>query len=155
MQSLQKESPKYCPFCGYKFLQGQDSTQGLYNCRQCGQSYLIHPFADPVVDSAEIWMDIPGFYGVYQVSSHLRVRSLDRISSANRRLTGKMMHTYRKGSGGEIYIALSRRGRQKEYNVRTLYENAKTGDEKTGFASGDCTLRKQANKRGEGNLCLK
>lgn len=39
----------------------------------------------------EIWRDIKGYEGLYQVSSFGRVRSLDRLDGANRRLTGKIL----------------------------------------------------------------
>ena len=116
MQIKHNEKLQYCPFCGYKFLDDQDSTHNLYNCRQCGRSFLVHQFADPIADTEETWMDIPGFQGTYQISNHLRVRSLNRTSSANRRLSGKIMSTYRKGHGQEIYVALCKEGRQKLFH---------------------------------------
>lgn len=39
----------------------------------------------------EIWKDIEGYEGIYQVSSFGNVRSLDRIDSVNRRIKGKIM----------------------------------------------------------------
>lgn len=35
--------------------------------------------ADPITTPIEEWRDIPGYEGLYQVSDHGRVRSLDRI----------------------------------------------------------------------------
>lgn len=39
----------------------------------------------------EIWKDIEGYEGIYQVSSFGNIRSLDRIDSVNRRIKGKIM----------------------------------------------------------------
>jgi hypothetical protein len=42
----------------------------------------------------EIWKTIPGYEGVYEVSNHARVRSLNRICCyTNRRLMGKVLAT--------------------------------------------------------------
>lgn len=39
----------------------------------------------------EIWKDIPGYEGIYEVSNQGRVRSLDRIDFGGRRLKGRML----------------------------------------------------------------
>lgn len=47
----------------------------------------------------EIWKDIPGYEGYYQVSNIGRVRSLDRYDIIGRRIKGKFIafHTHHKG----------------------------------------------------------
>lgn len=53
----------------------------------------------------EIWIDIEGFEGLYQVSNLGRVRSLDRLDGANRRLTGKILKGG-KHNGGYLRVTL-------------------------------------------------
>lgn len=47
----------------------------------------------------EIWKDIKGYEGIYQVSSEGRVRSLDRIDSNNHPLKGIILKPYISNSG--------------------------------------------------------
>lgn len=47
----------------------------------------------------EIWKDIKGYEGIYQVSSLGRVRSLDRIDSNNHPLKGVILKPYISNSG--------------------------------------------------------
>lgn len=54
----------------------------------------------------EIWKDIDGHFGIYQISNFGRIKSLDRISPQGNRLTGKIKHTYDNGNGYE-YVDLS------------------------------------------------
>ncbi|WP_235808608.1 NUMOD4 domain-containing protein, partial [Lacticaseibacillus paracasei] len=42
------------------------------------------------MNSTEIWKDIEGFEGLYQVSNMGRVRSLERVDAQGRRLKGKV-----------------------------------------------------------------
>lgn len=123
MQNKNKEKGAgYCPFCGHQLLE-PGGEEAICSCYVCGNTYLIHTFPDNQYASKEDWYDIPGFLGIYQVSSHLRIRSLDRVSANGRRLTGRLMTTYPKNN--EVYIALSKNCRQKEYNVQTLLTKAK------------------------------
>ena len=48
-------------------------------------------------ESEEIWKDIEGYEGIYQVSNLGRVRSLDRIVPALCRQTGTIVDYHRKG----------------------------------------------------------
>ena len=43
------------------------------------------------MQSTEKWLAVPGYEGSYEVSSHGRVRSLDRIDSAQRRLRERIL----------------------------------------------------------------
>ena len=47
----------------------------------------------------EIWKDIKGYEGIYQVSSEGRVRSLDRIDNNNHPLKGVILKPYISNSG--------------------------------------------------------
>lgn len=41
--------------------------------------------------SAETWRPMPGWAGVYEVSDHGRVRSLDRVSASGKRVAGRIL----------------------------------------------------------------
>jgi len=43
------------------------------------------------IKASEEWKDVVGYEGIYQVSTHGNVRSLDRVSNRGRRLKGKNM----------------------------------------------------------------
>ena len=66
----------------------------------------------------EIWKDIPGYEGRYQVSSFGRVRSLDRIDDENHFRKGQIMKT--KLLRGYVRVALRDGKKQKEYQVHRL-----------------------------------
>ena len=50
-------------------------------------------------ENTEIWKDIKGYEGIYQVSNLGRVRSLDRIDSNNHPLNGVILKPYISNSG--------------------------------------------------------
>ena len=141
-QEFKNSRPRYCPFCGH-LLQDQGKEE-ICSCHICGNTYLVHPFQDNQYSGQEEWYDIAGFLGIYQVSSHLRVRSLDRISASGRRLSGRLMSTYPKKN--ELYVALCKNGRQKEYNVQSLLSKAKQEKRRLGGQStaraGPCSSEK-------------
>ena len=62
----------------------------------------------------EIWKDIPGCEGYYQVSNIGRVRSLDRfiIDCFGRKIfkQGKILKQYRRGKGMRFSVILSKNG---------------------------------------------
>ena len=72
----------------------------------------------------EIWKDIAGYDGLYQVSSFGRVKSLDRIDSENHFRKGQIMkQKMTKGPGrgvGYMRVGLRNGKRQKEYLVHRL-----------------------------------
>lgn len=76
----------------------------------------------------EIWKDIQGYEGKYQVSNFGRVRSLDRIDAENHFRKGQIMKIkYTTGPGrGEGYarVALRNGSSQKEYQVHRLVATA-------------------------------
>jgi NUMOD4 motif/HNH endonuclease len=70
----------------------------------------------------EIWKDIVGYEGLYQVSNHGRVRSLDREIAWKgtwRFYKGKVMKQ-RKDKDGYLTIQLYKNGNRKDYFVHRL-----------------------------------
>lgn len=70
----------------------------------------------------EIWKDIPGYEGKYQVSSFGRVRSLDRIDDENHFRKGQIMKT--KLLRGYVRVPLRDGKKQKDYQVHRLVASA-------------------------------
>lgn len=66
----------------------------------------------------EIWKDIVGYEGLYQVSNFGRVKSLDRIDAENHFRVGQIMK--QKYLRGYAQVALRNGKRQKEYRVHRL-----------------------------------
>lgn len=69
--------------------------------------------ADPDY-STEIWKPIPGFHGLYEVSSHGRVKTLHP-----RFKPGRIMKA-RNSRGGYLIVGLMREGFQRTYSVHRL-----------------------------------
>ena len=59
----------------------------------------------------EIWKDIKGYEGIYQVSSLGRIRSLDRLDNKGRITHGRILKNKHDG-GGYCMVALSKEGKQ-------------------------------------------
>lgn len=115
------KTPQYCPYCGYDYL--LPHKNGSVFCPKCQNHFGIRseqPYADY---AEEVWYDIQGYIGRYQVSNYLRVRSKDRERSDGRKITGKMTAVYLKKN--ELYTCLYKDGRCKEYNVKKLYYAAR------------------------------
>ena len=83
----------------------------------------------------EIWKDIEGYEGIYQVSNLGRVRSLDRLvpATCNLSKTGKIVNYLRKGvikkqhiagKSGYQYVGLSIGDKPKYYSVHRLVAKA-------------------------------
>lgn len=71
----------------------------------------------------EVWKDIKGFEGLYQVSNQGVVRSLDRVNCYGRTvkgLTRKMV----KNKNGYLYVSLRKNGVAKNYSVHRLVADA-------------------------------
>ena len=71
----------------------------------------------------EIWRNIEGYEGLYQVSNIGRVRSLDRYDNRGRKRKGQI----KKGSVnkyGYLLIGLKKNGKQKTYGVHRLVASA-------------------------------
>lgn len=76
----------------------------------------------------EIWKDIKGYEGMYQVSSEGRVKSLERIitdKNGHKRTThGKIIKTRWLSKNNYLKVDLSRNGHYKEHYVHQLVANA-------------------------------
>lgn len=71
------------------------------------------------MNNEEIWKDIIGYEGLYQVSSLGRVRSLDRYDSNNHFLKGRILKLSANGKG-YLKVALNSNGKAKTYSVHRL-----------------------------------
>lgn len=73
--------------------------------------------------SGEVWKDIPGYEGLYQVSNIGNVKSLSRIVRANtcgvRTIPEKVL-TPCKGSTGYLIVVLCKNGKHKSINIHRL-----------------------------------
>jgi hypothetical protein len=72
---------------------------------------------------SEIWKDIPGYEGYYQVSNEGRVKSLDRTISRlgkDRFIKGKLFSLSVSGSNPYYSVSLSKKGVIKKFRVHTL-----------------------------------
>lgn len=67
----------------------------------------------------EIWKDIQGFEGMYQISNLGKVRSLDRKSENGKTLRGKIRTLVRSGKG-YLGVGLRSDGKQVRYYVHRL-----------------------------------
>ena len=67
----------------------------------------------------EIWKDVLGYEGAYQVSNLGRVKSLPRLSSIGRLLKEKTMKL-RKKNNGYLSVGLHKNNKQKTYTVHRL-----------------------------------
>jgi hypothetical protein len=69
----------------------------------------------------EIWKDIPNYEGLYQVSNLGRVKSLDRIDAAGRKLKSKVFKIDKNISGsGYQFCALSKGGKVRQRYIHQL-----------------------------------
>lgn len=71
----------------------------------------------------EVWRDVAGYEGLYEVSSLGHVRSLDRIGSNGRHLKEKKLKP-RKNSRGYLYVNLYRKGKGKTMIIHRLVSKA-------------------------------
>ena len=72
-----------------------------------------------MVSTQEIWKDVPGFEGFYQVSNIGRVRSLDRVKCDGIRMKGRIMKSRLDSCGYEM-VGLSKDGSHKSQSVHRL-----------------------------------
>lgn len=68
----------------------------------------------------EVWKDVRGYEGLYQVSDQGRVRSLDRINSAGKRTRGTIRKQTKNVKNGYLYVGLSKNGKSTNYSVHRL-----------------------------------
>lgn len=76
----------------------------------------------------EVWKEIFGYEGLYQVSNMGRVRSLDRVVIKNNgietRLMGKILTQQIDASGRYWMVTLSKGGKERSYRTHTLVAKA-------------------------------
>lgn len=77
----------------------------------------------------EVWKDIEGFEGLYQVSDHGRVRSLDRVVNCAagkgwRIFPGKVLSTFDNNCGGYLGVRLSKNNKARLHYVHKLVAQA-------------------------------
>ena len=71
----------------------------------------------------EIWKDIKGYEGLYQVSSLGRIKSLERVDSNNHRVHERILKL-RHNEHGYYECALCKEGKQKKLKVHRLVADA-------------------------------
>lgn len=67
----------------------------------------------------EVWKDIKGYEGHYQVSGFGRVKSVERVSSRGNHLHEKVMKTCT-DPGGYHFVSLWKHGKKKNFKVHRL-----------------------------------
>ena len=76
------------------------------------------------MEEKEIWKDVAGYEGYYQVSNLGRVRSLDRIASNGRKIKGKILSTKVNTPPYYPRVSLSVNGKMKLVQVHRLVAQA-------------------------------
>ena len=72
----------------------------------------------------EVWKDIEGYEGLYQVSDLGHVRSVDRINDYGRKNRGRERRQNVNTKTGYCYVTLSKNGRIKNHSVHRLVAKA-------------------------------
>ena len=72
----------------------------------------------------EVWKDIPGYEGLYQVSNLGRVKSLERVTARERLLIAKERILQPAERKGYLLVAIGARGERKTYSVHRLVAQA-------------------------------
>ena len=80
----------------------------------------------------EIWKDIEGYEGIYQVSSLGRVKSMERVRSDGKRLRGRVLKQGVWGSG-YYAVTLRKNGRYEKFYVHRLVAKAFLVTKKDGY----------------------
>ena len=75
------------------------------------------------MEEKEIWKDIEGYEGLYQVSNLGRVRSISRINCYGRVVTGKILSIHDNGKGYK-FVRLSKYGKPKQEYIHRLVATA-------------------------------
>ena len=71
----------------------------------------------------EVWKDIEGYEGLYQVSNLGRVKSFDTKDKLGRIRKGRVLKPFRKKSG-YLYVDLCRNGKRKSHSLHRLVAQA-------------------------------
>lgn len=84
----------------------------------------------------EVWKDVVGYEGLYQVSDHGRVRSLERVVKTSdgrvRRMKGKFLSIFQNGRGYS-QVTLCLRGKTSSKHVHKLAAEAFLGHSSCGM----------------------
>lgn len=85
----------------------------------------------------EEWREVVGFEGLYEVSNHGNVKSVDREvphgnTSGTRKIKGRILKQYRHNSMGHWIVGLCREGKSKNYFVHSLVLEAFVGPKPQG-----------------------
>lgn len=85
--------------------------------------------------SAERWLPVVGYEGLYEVSSLGRVRSLDRVTEGKcrKRVAGVILSQAVTAGTGYLGVGLWRGGRQERWNVHRLVSEAFLGPRPEGM----------------------
>lgn len=73
-------------------------------------------------NNLEIWKDVIGYEGIYEISSFGNIRSIDRITMSfkkQRQYKSKVL-SQRLGKQGYFYVVLCKNGKQKTFNTHQL-----------------------------------
>ena len=96
----------------------------------------------------EIWKDIKGYEGLYQISNLGRVRSLDMMANSKngskRFVKGKIKNPFL-NQGGYLQVHLSKNGKRKMYRVHRLVYEAFIGEIPKGYQVNHKDENKQNN----------
>ena len=100
-------------------------------------------------EALEIWVDIHGYAGSYQVSTHGRVRSLERIDSRGQKRKEKLIKPYKGGSKGYKAVCLSMNGVVRSVRIHRLvaehFIDKEPGKDYVNHINGDKTDNSAAN----------
>jgi hypothetical protein len=80
----------------------------------------------------ERWLPVVGWEGFYEVSDHGRVRGVDRIDGAGRKVRGRLLAAHA-GDAGRMHVRLSRKGRPLTQRVSVLVLRAFIGPRPDGY----------------------
>lgn len=104
----------YCPYCGYHgLILHQDES---LDCPKCHVHFVVHELKPASYAGEEKWYDIPGFEGIYQVSTYYRVRRICEDEGF------RSLSVYQKNNA--LYASFRLPDRSKEYNVKRLLQQA-------------------------------
>lgn len=80
---------------------------------------------------SETWLAVVGYEGIYEISDHGKVRSLDRLDSAGKRRRGRYLKTT-VSSEGYPRVGLNKNGKKTTWKIATLVALAFIGPRPTG-----------------------
>lgn len=145
---------KKCTKCGTYKLETDFSKRKekrASRCKQCCRERYVKKTMEPIVDLfGEVWKDVLGFEGYYQVSNKGRVKTLSRTFNAkNGRLYTKQSQLHKLHDDckrGYLKIILRKKGEPKSFFVHRLVgiafienpENKRTINHKDGIKTNNC-----------------